>query len=267
MAVNIRRDPGSAVLIDVMGSDARIQDAARVCVGGKGGMTKAKLIKKLYTSGHSTPFEHATLSFKVECPIFTARQIMRHRTFSYNEISGRYTELGLGYYLPKTFYDSKGELTPSLSNGEYIEKLREELWKIDTLYQGMLADGVSREQARMILPMGTFTTFYMTGNLWNWIKFLKLRVTEHAQYEVFVIAHDIAKELAVHFPVTWMAIQEDIFGKAEDYVKSRHVKRAVREGRFSRTSWKTIKDTPAHDPSQPSGTEGSPTTGSATWPT
>lgn len=164
-----------------------------------------KLINYLADHGHTSPFEHCTATFMIKCPLFIARQIMRHRTFSYNEISRRYTSSDLEFWAPTQFRaQAKKNLQCSdgvLDNSDELMQIYENMVSdAHALYQELLDEGVSREQARAVLPQCMHTSFYMTGNLLNWVKFIKLRDSEHAQPEAQVIAQFIKDELVGLYP-------------------------------------------------------------------
>lgn len=154
-----------------------------------------KLIHYLADHEHLTPFEYQHATVMIECPLFIRSQIHRHRTFSYNEISRRYTSEEIGFWVPTTWrkqseknrQGSDGRFAYDDSNG-MTGAYEANCLTIENVYLRMLAVGVAREQARAILPQSLLTRFYMGGNLRNWAHFLKLRLDSHAQYEVQVIA-------------------------------------------------------------------------------
>ena len=207
-------------LIDSMGSDLTVVNAARVSFSahkkpneGKYTVKPAliekdvKLLKFLADHKHTSPFEHCTITFRIKCPLFIARQIMRHRTFSYNEISRRYTSKDIEFWSPAHMREQSinnlqcsGERLEEDKSKEIVETYQTFIKDAFSLYEQFLEAGVSREQARAILPQSMHTTFYMTGNLLNWFKFIKLRRTTEAQPEVKVIAVDIARELVKLYP-------------------------------------------------------------------
>lgn len=205
-----REGNGTATLIDFMGSDKRVVDSARVSFL-KDDVTNTnltekdkKLIKFLVSHNHTSPFEHCTASFILVVPIFVRSQIMRHRTFSYNEVSRRYTSEKIKFWKPN---ELRGQAKDNLqcSEGVLDSSEAESIFKLSTefswaSYKQLIETGVSREQARSVLPQGTFTTFYMTGNLHNWIKFIKLRDHDHAQPETKDIAQQIKQKLQICFP-------------------------------------------------------------------
>lgn len=205
--------------------------AARVSFGmedktGQNGAKDIKLMKYLADHEHLSPFEHQSATFLIEVPLFIRSQIMRHRTFAYNEISRRYTDENLEFWVPEFFRkqaasnrqastDEKVEpfiLAPPGDIEAYEQKYGKiaktdpvEYYKLRTkydlgTYEDLLAAGVSREQARAVLPQSLLTKFYMTGNLRNWAHFIRLRVDEHAQYEVRVVAERIRDQLKALWP-------------------------------------------------------------------
>lgn len=162
-----------------------------------------KLLKFLIREKHTSPFEHNTISFKFKVPLFVARQHMRHRTWSYNEISRRYTSVDLDFYLPQTFrtqhesnrqaskLDSKENPVLSITEGSTLDygnradkALLSHVNTSINLYNDMLEAGICREQARMVLPQNIYTTYIGTVNLANLIKFILLRDHEGAQQEI-----------------------------------------------------------------------------------
>lgn len=166
-----------------------------------------KLIKYLWNNNHMTPFEHCIITVYIKCPIFIARQIMRHRTFSYNEVSARYTKVQYSFFLPKQLrvQDKKNKQSSSgivANNDKLLDIMKMHIKESYRLYEDLLKNGVSREQARIILPQAVFTQFYMTGNLRNWLHFLKLRLDEHAQEEMRDVAIQIESILRDLLPNT-----------------------------------------------------------------
>ena len=205
-----REGNGTATLIDFMGSDKRVVDSARVSflkddvTNTKLTERDKKLIKFLSAHGHTSPFEHCVATFLLVVPIFVRSQIMRHRTFSYNEVSRRYTSEKIEFWKPD---EVRGQSQDNLqcSEGVLEESEANSIFQLATefswaSYKQLLEAGVSREMARSVLPQGTYTTFYMTGNLHNWIKFIKLRDHDHAQPETRDIAQQIKQNLEVCFP-------------------------------------------------------------------
>lgn len=180
-------------LIDHMGTEVSSTNAARVSFGKMKTEFDEKdevLLKYLVDNQHMTPLEHITFSFSVHCPLFVARQWMRHRTFSYNEISRRYTTVDLEFYFPDVFR-KQSESNRQASTNEIVEKNNEarELFSktVDNCfdaYEKLIEMGVCKEQARAVLSQNMFTTFWMTGNLRNILHFIELRDSDHAQQEI-----------------------------------------------------------------------------------
>lgn len=174
-----------------------------------------KLMFFLSREGHTSVFEHQSATFLIECPLFIRSQIMRHRTFSYNEISRRYTSEQIGFWMPsalrkqapKNKQCSEGWLEDELQTPAALTMKQSALNATGT-YSLLLDSGVSREQARAVLPQSLLTRFYMTGNLRNWAHFLKLRLDSHAQPEVQIIAQRIEAELRKLWPLPMDALME-----------------------------------------------------------
>lgn len=194
-------DYGFVELVDIMGDDYRILQSARVSTGGsasKGDEQDKNLIRYLYVNNHLSPFEQVVLTFHVKMPIFVARQWMRHRTFSYNEYSLRYSEAINDIFTPtnfriqgKTNHQGSGVEIDGEVNEIIKSSYKEAVDKSFSTYDYMLENGVAREMARGILPVSQYTEMYMTVNLRNLFHFLHLRLHEHSQYEIRVYAQAI----------------------------------------------------------------------------
>ena len=206
---------GSVELIDYMGDDKRAVDAARVSFM-RDNTSKAltdkdkRLIKFLADHRHTSPFEHMTATFRLTVPLFVRSRIMRHRTFSYNEVSRRYTSENIQVWLPQQLrrqsIDNLQCSAGDLDNHLALNLVHMSILSSVDSYHDLINRGVSRELARAVLPQATYTTFYMTGNLHNWVKFLKLRNDDHAQPETREAAQAIEAMLSEHFPVTMQAL-------------------------------------------------------------
>lgn len=162
-----------------------------------------KLIKYLADHKHMSPFEHLQLSVKITCPLYIRSQIHRHRTFSYNEVSRRYTSKDLEFYMPDVLrkqHESNRQASHGALDDETQKQVKVEIEEFHAksldLYESLLAMGVCREQARGVLPQNLLTEFYMTGNLRNWAHFVKLRDHADAQVEVQIIGKAV-KELLI----------------------------------------------------------------------
>jgi len=217
----------SVQLINSYGDDQTPVRAARVSTLSDSSPTDPerdlKLARYLLAHGHTSPFEHAGASFLIACPIFSARQIQRHRTFSYNEVSRRYTSKAIEIYTPDTFYiqhpralQCSDEDTPHFDQEQCSDLLTAAYDNALATYHELLQQGVSREIARAVLPLATMTQFYMSGNLLNWIKFLKLRLDKHSQRETRNIANAIHCHLTAIFPQTMALADELVIMKDDD---------------------------------------------------
>lgn len=197
-----------ATLVDTMGDDESVVHAARVSIVGARAETeggeKTGLINFLMKNSHASPFEHVTATFLVECPIFVTREVHRHRTFSYNEVSGRYSVLEPKFYVPP----AARPLTQVGKPGSYrfeegtdeqamlaLGELRFAYQTCWNGYERLLEAGIAKEVARDLLPVGIYTSFYMTGNLRNWLNFLKLRTAPDALYEIRDMAAEVEEQL------------------------------------------------------------------------
>jgi thymidylate synthase (FAD) len=208
-------DLGVIRLVDFMGGDEAVVQAARVSFGR--GVTHderdKKLIFYLLSNGHETPFEHAVFKFHIKCPIFVARQWFRHRIASYNEISGRYAEMKEEFCLPEKLRTQKArnyqyeELEEPL-NSELLQKISDSYDATFKLYQELLEKGVAKEHARIVLPLSLYTQFYWTINSRSLMNFLKLRMDEHAQYEIRRYALVIAKIFSEKMPWSYDAFMK-----------------------------------------------------------
>lgn len=218
MKYNLYNDGiGSVELIDSMGTDKTAVDAARVSFlrdDTEKDLTEKdqRLIKFLTAHRHTSPFEHMVATFRLTVPLFVRSQIMRHRTFSYNEVSRRYTSENIQLWRPKELRrQSKHNLQCSdgdLENDKALGIMNISLSVSLQYYKELLVCGVSREMARCVLPQATYTEFYMTGNVHNWVKFLKLRTDEHTQPETREAALVIQHMLFKLYPVT----MSELFG-------------------------------------------------------
>ena len=202
----------SLELVRVSGSDADVVNAARVSFG-KTIMSiterDEKLIAYLIEHDHTSPFEHNQLSFRVKCPIYVARQWMRHRMNSYNEISYRYTQAPVEFYTPRAWrYQDTVNKQASLGSFESDEQTKLYNDTITTCfktYETLMAGGVAREQARGVLPSCTYTQFIFTCNLHSLMHFLRLRLHPGAQYEIRCYAQGMLTLAQEHFPASLRA--------------------------------------------------------------
>lgn len=202
-------DKGFLELVDHMGDDKKVVNSARVSFNGNDEENKTvekkdiKLIEYLLRNNHSSPLEHVVFTFLVKTPLFVARQWMRHRTWSFNEVSRRYTSEEIDFYVPE-FLRKQSEDNKQASTEEEIHKIdgipianliKDNNERCMRLYDYFIENGVAREQARMVLPQNMYTKYYGTVNLWNLLKFLDLRNHKHSQLEIRVYAVEILKQI------------------------------------------------------------------------
>ncbi|MBL0725406.1 MAG: FAD-dependent thymidylate synthase [Alphaproteobacteria bacterium] len=197
-------------LIDYMGDDSSITQSARVSYGQgkKSSSQDAGLIDFLIRHKHTSPLEMCEIKFHVKMPIFVARQWLRHRTASINELSARYSVITDDFFIP----DSCDVRKQSLQNKQGREnKLAEEdtkeiLGKVETVcndsfdvYKNLIDKGLTREISRSILPQGTYTEFYWKIDLHNLLHFIKLRIHTSAQKEIRAYAEVILENFVKHW--------------------------------------------------------------------
>lgn len=204
-------DKGFVELINSMGDDNTIVASARVSYLGesKGPEQDGKLIKYLLENEHMSPFEQVEFQFRVKCPLFVARQWMRHRMWSYNEVSRRYTSEEIDFYIPSHFRKPSNKNKQTSIEGyfetekELLEDYEKYIWLSQALYEYYLDCGVAKEQARMILPQSLYTKFYAKTDLRNLLHFVELRNSSHAQYEIQIYASAIETIIENIVPVTY----------------------------------------------------------------
>lgn len=209
-------DKGYIYLVNTMGDELTIVKSARVSyiTNELRKPTEAdnkKLLKYLYKNEHMTPFEMVVFTFEIKAPLFVARQWFRHRAGSFNEQSGRYSEFEAEYYMPESFFtqDKKnkqgsGEIMRDIEDQKLMYK--SQMDRLFNVYKGMLNDGMSKEQARFILPMSTYTKFIWKVDLRNLLHFLHLRTDEKAQWEIRQYAEAIVDNtLKKDFPTVYEA--------------------------------------------------------------
>jgi thymidylate synthase (FAD) len=217
-------DKGFVRLVDYMGGDERIVQAARVSYGSgtKTYRQDRGLIHYLLRNWHTSPFEQVQLTFHTKMPIFVARQWVRHRTARLNEISGRYSVMKDEFYVPdpdQIRYQSESnkqarseERLPDSDAQEVIRKMEEEQRAVYANYQAMLEMGVARELARSNLPLSLYTEWYWQIDLHNLFHFLALRADAHAQYEIRVYADAMAQCAKAVAPLAYEAFEEHRMG-------------------------------------------------------
>ena len=239
MNYELTSNPTSVKVYKFSGDDKVVVDAARVSLASLEEMNDRvsfenrecterdlKLISYLAKQKHYSCFEHCSITFWVEAPIYIARQHMRHRVWSYNEVSRRYTSEDLRVYIPDNFRqqsksnrqastdDLINPVMSSIKGSTQIYDTRatnlmaKAIDKSMQAYFDLLDAGVCREQARGLLPMSTLTQYYATVSIRNLASFLRERLDKSAQYEIQLMAKqmfDLAKE---HFPISMKALME-----------------------------------------------------------
>lgn len=211
-------DKGEIKLLDFMGGDLSVVRSARVSNGiiteTEDPERDQKLINYLMKHRHGSPFEHNVFTLYVKCPIFVAREWMRHRIGSYNEISGRYVEFDYEFYIPSEFRVSakdnkQGSVFTDDKSLEWHELNKglvgEAVHNSYDVYQTLLMRGVAREMARMVLPLNLYTQFYWTVNARSLMNFLSLRAAEDAQWEIRQYAFCLADFFEEKMPMTYQA--------------------------------------------------------------
>lgn len=192
---------GYVRLVDHMGSDLSVVRSARVSYdaewrAGEDEGKDAKLINYLMKNKHTSPFESVSFTFEVKAPIFVFRQWHRHRTWKFNEISARYSELPEEFYIPEL-----DQITTQSTSNKQMRTTEQhpdaDLIKYDLTracerafgtYRGLIAHDCPRELARSVLPVGTYSKMFATVDLHNLFHFIGLRNHDHAQYEIRVYA-------------------------------------------------------------------------------
>jgi len=233
-------DHGFIRVIDYMGDDAAICQAARVSYGKgtKSVQNDAGLIRYLMRHWHSTPFEMCEIKLHVKLPVFVARQWIRHRTANVNEYSARYSILDREFYIPAPDQLAAQSVVNNQGRGvalegeeaaRVLEILKSDSNRAYDNYEAMISDegqkGLARELARMNLPANIYTQWYWKVDLHNLFHFLRLRADMHAQYEIRVYADAICKVVADWVPAAYGAFEDyrmgaaNLSGKAMDCVR------------------------------------------------
>lgn len=216
-------DHGLVRLVESMGSDLAIVRNARVSYdaewrAGEDDGKDAKLIDYLVRNQHTSPFEAVKFTFEVKAPIFVLRQWHRHRTWSYNEVSARYSELPQEFYVPElnqiTTQSASNKQMRTDQQNEHAQDaqtmIRNACFKSFLDYKVLLDMGVPRELARGVLPVNTYSHMFATTDLHNLMRFLKLRMHSHAQYEIRVYAEAMLTLIEPVVPVAVSAFRRHI---------------------------------------------------------
>ncbi len=217
---------GKVELVDFVGDDLTIVNSARVSFGVHKEQLDdkdKKLIRYLIKHRHTSVLEHCFVTFRVKVPLFIRSQHHRHRTWSYNEISRRYTAESLEFYEPK-YFRTQHSNNRQASNLEQLINPVMDNWDIDataselvqmhhrdcvTTYNKLMEKGVCREQARGVLPQNLYTEYYASANLNNILKFIDLRLHEGAQWEIQCVAKAMLTICQKLYPETINAYYEN----------------------------------------------------------
>ena len=247
-------DHGFIRVIDYMGDDTSIVQAARVSYGKgtKKVSTDSGLIKYLMRHWHSTPFEMCEIKYHIKLPIFIARQWIRHRTANVNEYSARYSILDKEFYLPnqenlaaqsKNNRQGRGEILTGDQAKEVLNLLKHDAERTYDNYETMLNErydgsvidekksGLARELARMNLTLNTYTQWYWKTDLLNLMNFLRLRADSHAQYEIRAYADVMLDTLKKWVPITYEAFMDYRVGGTEVSSKGKLVLKDLISGK------------------------------------
>ena len=237
-------DHGFIRVVDYMGDDSSIVQAARVSYGKgtKKVSTDAGLIKYLMRHWHTTPFEMCEIKYHVKLPIFIARQWIRHRTANVNEYSARYSILDKEFYLPSPKHlaaqsqsnrQGRGDVLEGDQAKKVLDLLKSDAERTYSNYEGMLNErydgsvidenkiGLARELARMNLTLNTYTQWYWKTDLLNLMNFLRLRGDSHAQYEITAYANVMLDTLKKWAPITYDAFMDYRVGGTEVSAKGK----------------------------------------------
>jgi thymidylate synthase (FAD) len=238
-------DHGFVRVIDYMGDDSAICQAARVSYGkGTKAVSNDKgLIRYLMRHWHSTPFEMCEIKLHVKLPVFVARQWIRHRTANVNEYSARYSILDREFYIPSPDHlnaqsvvnnQGRGALLEGEEAARVLQILKDDSNHAYDSYEAMISidgqSGLARELARMNLPMNIYTQWYWKVDLHNLFHFLRLRADSHAQYEIRVYADAICKIVADWVPAAYGAFEDYRMGGAQFSGKGMEVLRRMLKG-------------------------------------
>ena len=266
-------DHGFIRVVDYMGNDSSIVQAARVSYGKgtKKVNTDAGLIKYLMRHWHSTPFEMCEIKYHVKLPIFIARQWIRHRTANVNEYSARYSILDKEFYLPspenlaaqsQSNRQGRGDVLEGEDAKKVLDIIKSDSERTYSNYEEMLNErydgskieenksGLARELARMNLTLNTYTQWYWKTDLLNLMNFLRLRADSHAQYEIRAYADVMLDTLKRWVPTTYEAFMDYRVGGTEISSKGKSVIQKLIKGEetslddsgLSKREWNELMD-------------------------
>ena len=217
-------DHGSVELMRVDGCDADIASAARTSTGNSGNPdADARLIDRLLRDAHWSPFEQVGLQMRVKLPIFVMRQLVRHRVIALNEYSGRYAEIEDCFYVPaldrmqaQSTFNKQGSAGALAFEGATAGRLAIETACADAYetYQFLLELGLTRELARIVLPVNFYTVIVAKVSLRGLFQFLELRLDAHAQYEIRLYAEAMLELARSSFPVATASFEDHVLGSS-----------------------------------------------------
>lgn len=209
-------DHGYVKFIEAWGSDERVIESARMSTDGsfQGWERDERLLRYLWKNHHHTPFEMAGITVEIQAPIFVIREWQRHRTQSYNEMSGRYVELPDLYYIPsierlmaggqsQTNRQASGEAISREQAIAFQTQIKADSRAARESYELMLSSGLARELARLVIPVNQYSRMRASANLRNWLAFLTLRLADDAQWEIRQYAEAVAMIVKERFPRTY----------------------------------------------------------------
>ena len=199
-------------LVDNMGSELSVVNAARVSFGKRKGTVDdkdEKLIKYLAKHNHWSPFGHAQLQFHIKAPVFVARQLVKHQVgLVWNEVSRRYVDYEPEFYIPKVWRKRASDKKQGSSEETTEYNLGSTLEFIKQTYENMLKADIAPEMARMILPQNMMTEWYWSGTLYAFARVCNLRCQPDAQQETKIIADRISELSQKHYPLSWKYLTE-----------------------------------------------------------
>ncbi len=208
---------GFVKLLDVMGNDEEVENAARISYGeGTRKVSQTRnLIRYLMRHKHTSPFEMCEVKFHIKLPIFVMRQLVRHRTANLNEYSGRYSIMSNEYYLPEADYLQKQSTTNHQGREEvhpHTGKLHYEFNRVfdnaHIAYENLLDEDIARELARVVLPVANYTECIWKIDLHNFFHVVHLRADSHAQREIQDYANAMYELIKPHFPLCCEAFED-----------------------------------------------------------
>ena len=203
-----KKDNGMKVtLIDKMGDDVTVVNAARVSFGKKVDKfikKDEKLIKYLTEHNHWSPFSHVSLQFHIEAPIFVARQLAKHQVgLAWNEISRRYVDTKPVLYTPTVWRGRAANIKQGSTDEEILYDISSTMDHVVQTYLHLLDIGVAPEMARMVLPQSLMTEWYWSGSVVAFARVVNLRLEKGAQQETQCIAQEISNIAIKNFPISW----------------------------------------------------------------